>query len=371
MAFLVSLFLLHNFSFSGSIQPVSGGNPGREARGPCGTGSTDLVLQALDDARTNREIKRGIMERTKSAYVKNRNDRTLEEEYEQAEREFEVAQTKALNAYNRAKNRHPGAIELNFDRWKDKNHWKSACWKQKRADFLRRKVVKVPGREARGPCGTGSTDPVLQALDDARTNREIKRGIMERTKSAYVKNRNDRTLQLQYERAEREFKTAQEQAFGAYNRAKSIHPGAIELNFDRWKDKNHWKSACWKQKRADFLRRKVIKVPVRRAKGPCGTGSTDPVLQALDDARTNREIKRGIMERTKSADKEYNRARGEFEVAQEQAFGAYNRAKSIHPGAIELNFDRWKKKNYWKSACWKQKRADFFKKESKSARPKG
>ena len=113
----------------------------------------------------------------------------------------------------------------------------------------------MPVRRAKGPCGTGSTDPVLQALDDARTNREIKRGIMERTKSAYVKNRNDRTLQLQYERAEREFKTAQEQAFGAYNRAKSIHPGAIELNFDRWKDKNHWKSACWKKKRADFLDR--------------------------------------------------------------------------------------------------------------------
>ena len=67
---------------------------------------------------------------------KNRNDRTLEEEYEQAEQEFKSAQEQALLAYNRAKRSYPQALELNFDRWKNKNHWKSDCWKQKRADFL-------------------------------------------------------------------------------------------------------------------------------------------------------------------------------------------------------------------------------------------
>ena len=97
------------------------------------------------------------------------------------------------------------------------------------------------------PCGTRSTDSILQALDDARTNREIKRGNMERAKSAQE--------EYAYEQAKQEFKSAQEQASIAYNRAHASHPGVPELNWDTWKKKNHWKSSCWKKKRAHFLQR--------------------------------------------------------------------------------------------------------------------
>ena len=113
-----------------------------------------------------------------------------------------------------------------------------------------------------GPCGTGSTDLVLQILDDARTNREIKRGNMQRATAAYKKDSSNLNLNAQYVKAtNEEFREAQLQVTAAYNRAREVHPGAPELNFNTWQKKNYWKSACWKEKRAAFLARQPVEQP--------------------------------------------------------------------------------------------------------------
>ena len=307
----------------------------------CGTESSDLVLQTLDDLRTNRQIKGGFVARAKKALEGNPDDPALKEQFAKSQQEFEEVKEQARAAYNSAKETH-GEKVISEAEWRDRNYWKSACWKKKRAAFL-------------WPCGTGNSNSVLQTLDDLRTNRQIKGGFVARAKKALEGNPNDPALKEQFAKSQREFEEAKEQARAAYNSAKETH-GEKVISEAEWRDRNYWKSACWKKKQAAFL-------------WPCGTGNSNSVLQTLDDLRTNRQIKGGFVARAKKAlegnpndpalKEQFAKSQREFEEAKEQARAAYNSAKEIY-GEKVISEAEWRDKNYWKFACWKKKRAAFL-----------
>ena len=204
----------------------------------CGTESSDPVLKALDNIRTNRKIKGGFAVQAKRSLEENPEDPALREHYEKAQGEFEEAKKQAKEAYNKVKKTH-GSKVVSEAEWRERHHWESACWRKKRAAFL-------------WPCGTGSSNPMLQALDDARTNRRIKGGFMARVRKALERNPNDSVLQERYEKAQEEFEEAKKQSKAVYKSTKEIHGDRV-ISEVEWSEKNYWELACWKKKRAAFL----------------------------------------------------------------------------------------------------------------------